>query len=141
LNHESVIKSFHFAFHGKIRRNRSHGIPLLWSLCLVFRSGKGQCIERTRSALYLEDVGYLLPVRTFEVNYKRPAHYDDDLEIRTTIREFNGIKILFYFETYRLSELLNKAKVELVFVNKSTLRPCEAPENVKEILIQATTRP
>lgn len=89
----------------------------------------------------LEDDGYLLPVRTFEVNYKRPAHYDDDLEIRTTIREFNGIKILFYFETYRSSELLNTARVELVFVKKSTLRPCEAPENAKAILIQATTRP
>ena len=89
----------------------------------------------------LEDDGYLLPVRTFEVNYKRPANYDDDLEIRTTIREFNGIKILFYFETYRSSELLNTAKVELVFVNKSTLRPCEAPENVKEILNQASTMP
>ncbi len=87
----------------------------------------------------LEDDGYLLPVRTFEVNYKRPAHYDDDLEIRTTIREFNGIKILFSFETYRATELLNTAKVELVFVNKTSLRPCEAPESVKEILIQATT--
>jgi acyl-CoA thioester hydrolase len=85
----------------------------------------------------LEDEGFLLPVRTFEVNYKRPAHYDEDLEIRTTIREFNGVKILFYFETYRLDELLNTAKVELVFVNKHTLRPCSAPNDVAHVISEA----
>lgn len=86
----------------------------------------------------LEDDGYLLPVRTFEVNYKRPAHYDDELEIRTTIREFDGVKILFEFETYRENDLLNTAKVELVFVNKSSLRPCKAPDNIQKLVAKAS---
>lgn len=86
----------------------------------------------------LEDDGYLLPVRTFEVNYKRPAHYDDELEIRTIIREFDGVKILFEFETYRENDLLNTAKVELVFVNKSSLRPCKAPDNIQKLFANAS---
>jgi acyl-CoA thioester hydrolase len=87
----------------------------------------------------LEDSGFLLPVRNFEVTYKKPAFYDDQLEVRTIIREFNGMRILFYFETYREEELLNSAKVELVFVSKNSLRPCKAPEQIIEKINSAIT--
>ena len=66
----------------------------------------------------LEDEGILLPVRTFNIHYKAPAHYDDLVEIQTRITQF------------RNDTLLNTAEVELVFVDKNTGRPCKAPEHI-----------
>jgi acyl-CoA thioester hydrolase len=82
----------------------------------------------------LEDQGILLPVRTFNIQYKAPAHYDDLVEIQTRITQFTGTRILFSFETYRDETLLNTAEVELVFVDKATGRPCKAPEQIVRLL-------
>jgi acyl-CoA thioester hydrolase len=78
----------------------------------------------------LEDEGIILPVRTFNIHYKVPAHYDDLVEIQTRIKQFSGTRILFHFESFRNDTLLNTAEVELVFVDKNTGRPCKAPEHI-----------
>ena len=82
----------------------------------------------------LEDEGILLPVRTFNIHYKAPAHYDDLVEIQTRITLFSGTRILFTFESYRGDALLNTAEVELVFVDKTTGRPCKAPQHIADLL-------
>jgi len=81
----------------------------------------------------LEDEGVLLPVRSFNTQYKAPAHYDDLVEIQTRITQFTGTRILFSFETYRGETLLNTAEVELVFVDKNTGRPCKAPQHIADL--------
>jgi acyl-CoA thioester hydrolase len=81
----------------------------------------------------LEDEGILLPVRTFNIHYKAPAHYDDLVEIQTRITQFSGTRILFHFESFRNDTLLNTAEVELVFVDKTTGRPCKAPQHIAEL--------
>jgi acyl-CoA thioester hydrolase len=78
----------------------------------------------------LEDEGILLPVRTFNIHYKAPAHYDDLVEIQTRITQFSSTRILFHFESFRSDTLLNTAEVELVFVDKKSGRPCKAPEHI-----------
>ena len=78
----------------------------------------------------LEDEGILLPVRSMNINYNTPAHYDDLVEVHTRIKKFTGVRILFHFETYRDDTLLNTAEVELVFADKETGRPCKAPDRV-----------
>jgi acyl-CoA thioester hydrolase len=81
----------------------------------------------------LEDEGILLPVRTFNIHYKVPAHYDDVVQIQTRIKQFSGTRILFAFESYREDTLLNIAEVELVFVDKTTGRPCKAPQHIADL--------
>ncbi len=81
----------------------------------------------------LEDEGILLPVRTFNIHYKVPAHYDDVVQIQTRIKQFSGTRILFAFESYRDETLLNTAEVELVFVDKTTGRPCKAPQHIADL--------
>jgi acyl-CoA thioester hydrolase len=77
----------------------------------------------------IEEMGYALPVVNFNVKYKKPAYYDDELTIKTTIKELPSAKITFYYETYNENkELLNTAEVVLVFVNKESGNPCFAPE-------------
>lgn len=81
----------------------------------------------------LEDEGILLPVRTFNIHYKAPAHYDDLVEIQTRIIQFSGTRILFHFESFRNETLLNTAEVELVFVNRLSGRPCKAPDSIVDL--------
>jgi acyl-CoA thioester hydrolase len=80
----------------------------------------------------MEDEGIMLPVLEYHIKYLRPAFYDDQLVIKTTIPSLPGARILFEYETYRNDELLNKASTTLVFVNSSTGKPCPAPDDILE---------
>lgn len=77
----------------------------------------------------IEEMGYSLPVISLNINYKKPAFYDDELTILTTIKELPSFKIVFDYKTFNVAgDLLNIGEVILVFVNKETGKPCFAPE-------------
>jgi acyl-CoA thioester hydrolase len=77
----------------------------------------------------IEAMGFALPVVNMNIKYKKPAFYDDELTIRTTIKEFPSATITFHYETLNeKGELLNVGEVILVFINKKTGKPCFAPE-------------
>lgn len=76
----------------------------------------------------MEDKGILLPVIEFNVQYKKPAFYDDEITVVTTIREKPGVRITFHYECYNeKKELLNTGLVTLVFIDKASNRPCQPP--------------
>ncbi len=78
----------------------------------------------------IEDSGVMLPVMNFSIDYLKPAYYDDLLVIKTTIRELPTARIRFEYETYNEKDvLINRATTTLVFIKKSTNRPCPAPED------------
>ncbi len=77
----------------------------------------------------IEAMGFALPVVNMNIKYKKPAFYDDELTIRTTIKESPSAKITFHYETFNeKGELLYVGEVILVFINKKTGKPCFAPE-------------
>jgi len=83
----------------------------------------------------IEEMGYALPVVNLNINYKKPAYYDDELIIRTTIKEMPSARITFYCETINSKgELLNTGEVVLVFMDKKTGKPCFAPAIVLDKL-------
>ena len=87
----------------------------------------------------LEDSGYELPVVSFKINYKRPAFYDDEIIIKTSISETPSSKITFDYECFNLDgTLINNGQVVLVFVNRDTKKPCKPPQiiidNLKNFL-------
>jgi acyl-CoA thioester hydrolase len=82
----------------------------------------------------LEDQGVLLPVRHFSIEYKRPAHYDDLLNIQTSIQLQSPTSLLFHYSTYRLDEMLNTAQTTLVFVDAASGRPMRCPDDIRSLL-------
>jgi acyl-CoA thioester hydrolase len=83
----------------------------------------------------LEDTGVFMPVLDFHVRYIKPGKYDDVLTISTKIAVLPVLKIRFVYETTNaLGELLNQAETELVFLNRTNLRPVKAPELLLEKL-------
>ncbi|MEL6697764.1 MAG: thioesterase family protein [Bacteroidota bacterium] len=79
----------------------------------------------------VEARGIMMPVSKLEVNYKRPAHYDDLLTIRTIVPETPRSSFRFEYEIYNEENtLLATGLVVLAFVNMQSMRPVRAPQFV-----------
>jgi acyl-CoA thioester hydrolase len=48
----------------------------------------------------LEDQGFFLVVTKVEVRYKRPAHYDDVLTVRTTVTRTSPVRLEHKYEVF-----------------------------------------
>ncbi len=83
----------------------------------------------------LEEHGYMLPVISFNIQYKTPARYDELLTIKTTIKELPKVRFQFFFEIRNQeNKVVSKGNSEVVFVNKETRVPMQVPDFVYEIL-------
>ena len=84
----------------------------------------------------LEDVQIEMPVLNLSVNYYKPAHYDDLISIKTTVREKPGVRIKFFYEIFSESGiLLTTGETTLAFVDSITHKPRRPqPDVLKKIL-------
>ncbi len=82
----------------------------------------------------LADGGVMFVVSRQEVDYKFPAVYGDDLDIRTQIGAFSGVRIEFLHEIYNQNnQLIVKARTILVCVD-GHLKPQAIPEDLRKKL-------
>lgn len=83
----------------------------------------------------MEENGIALPIVNININYKKPARYDDLLTVRTQFKNQSSVKIEFECTIYNENgELLTTADFVLVFVDIKTGKPTLPPENIKAIL-------
>ena len=77
----------------------------------------------------MEATGIILPVVEFTAKFLRPAHYDDLLTVRTSLRELPADhRILFHQEVFNeAGTLLTAGKVLLYFVKKGTMEKTTMP--------------
>ena len=79
----------------------------------------------------MEELGIMLPVIHMNINYLKPAKYDDLLTLKTTLVKEPGIKIDFAYELHNeTNELLTKATTTLVFIDIKKNRPTKVPEYI-----------
>ncbi|MFO7872956.1 MAG: thioesterase family protein [Bacteroidales bacterium] len=77
----------------------------------------------------MEEKGVVMPIVDMQIKYIRPAYYDDLLTIKTHVPDMPGSRMNFHYEIYNQEgTLLNKGVTVLAFLNKSTGRPCPAPD-------------
>ncbi len=83
----------------------------------------------------LEAGGINLPVIRVECDYRRPARYDDELEVRTTGRLISALRVEFRYQLVRVGddEVLATARTEHVAVNREG-RPCRLGQTLREAL-------
>lgn len=84
-----------------------------------FEVGRTQLL-RDHGLVYrdLEALGYLLPVIEVGVKYLRPALYDDELTVITTLAEKPLLRIRLDYEVKRGDELLVTGFTVHSFINK-----------------------
>ena len=79
----------------------------------------------------MEAEGIMMPVVSLQIQYKKPALYDELITIRTKLKDLPSTKIEFDYEILNeKGELLSTANTILVFVDAKTFRPVRCPEKV-----------
>lgn len=78
----------------------------------------------------IEEEGWMLPVVHAELNYKKPAKYDDLLEVTVWVSSQKGVRVEISCEVRRKgeAEVLVSGFTRHCFVSTKTFRPIPPPE-------------
>ena len=82
----------------------------------------------------MEENGIMLPVINLNINYLKPAKYDNLLTLKTTLESKPSAKIIFNYELFFGNDLITTASSTLVFVNMETNRPTRPPKYILDKL-------
>lgn len=81
----------------------------------------------------LESAGFFLPVLEVGLRYLRPARYDDQIVVTTTLREKPSLRIRMDYELHRSDELLATAFTTHAFIDRNG-RPVRPPAAFTEVM-------
>ena len=79
----------------------------------------------------MEDKGFLLVVTKVEVQFRRPAKYDDLLTIRTTVTRTTMVRIDHRYDVFCGEQLLAEGSSTLACVDREG-RPQALPEFLRD---------
>ncbi|MEO0528626.1 MAG: thioesterase family protein [Bacteroidota bacterium] len=83
----------------------------------------------------MEENGIKLPVISLQMNFKKPALYDDKIKVVTLLKKTPSVRIEFDYKIYNeIGEILVEANTVLAFINMKTNRPVKCPDYVLEKL-------
>ena len=111
---------------------------------VVYYANYLKFLERARSeAIYslgytnssiFKKFGILLIVKSCNIDYKKPAKFEDILEIVSEIKSFTKTSFLMEQSILRNNEIISDAEIHLVSVDK-TGKPSKIPEDLKKKLL------
>lgn len=103
-----------------------------------FEVGRAECIRECGFTYkQIEELGVIMPIVEIQIKFLRPAHYDDLLTIKTTLKELPADhRMEFHQEVYNEeNKLLTVGKVVLYLMdaatNQKTVMPAVMAEKVK----------
>jgi acyl-CoA thioester hydrolase len=99
-----------------------------------FEMGRTEVLRQSRTKVTYRDLeaqGAMLAVVSLEVKYKRPAKYDDVLELRTTVTNIGHVKIEHEYELLRDGVLLATGRTTLACLDRNG-RPQPVPEILRD---------
>ena len=106
---------------------------------VVYYANYLKFLERARYSLgytnssILERFGVLLIVKSCNIEYKKPAKFEDTLEIISEIKSFTKTSFLMKQSISRKNEIISDAEIHLVSVDKNG-KPSKIPEDLKKKL-------
>ncbi len=73
--------------------------------------------------------GQIFAVRRIEIDYLRPARFNDELEVRSSIEACRRASLMFNQSVVNVrDETLSRARVQVASLDAGTLRPRPLPE-------------
>jgi acyl-CoA thioester hydrolase len=81
----------------------------------------------------MEEAGVSLPVIEARCTYRRPARYDDELDVRTEGRMLSPVRMEFNYEVVRRAdqEIAAEGRTEHAALDPRG-RPCRLPERIRQ---------
>lgn len=103
-----------------------------------FEMGRTE-LMRSLGAPYsaMEAAGTMLTVIDADLKFRRPAHYDDLLEVETRLTDVSGARVRFSYEVRRAEsgEVLCTGSTGLGAIDGATGRACRLPASLREVLL------
>ena len=75
------------------------------------------------------DFGALIIVKSCNIEYKKSAHLEDDLQIKSFVASTSKTSFLMNQSIFKEEKLIVKAKIHLVFINE-IFKPVKIPEKI-----------
>ncbi|MBP6127624.1 thioesterase family protein [Flavobacterium sp.] len=128
------MKEYEFTVRVRYAETDQMGVVYHGNYAQYFEMGRVEWLRNLGvSYKWMEENGVMLPVVSLEMNYKKPARYDDVLRVKTVLKSQNSVKIEFDYEIYNeQNELLTTGYSMLVFVDMKTGRPIVPPSYVSD---------
>ncbi len=83
----------------------------------------------------MEADGIMLPVVSLQLDFKKPATYDDLLSIKTTLLKMPSVRIEFSYQIFNEKrEIITSGKTVLAFIKMSTGKPVKCPDFILDKL-------
>jgi acyl-CoA thioester hydrolase len=97
---------------------------------VFFEMGRTEMLrQKGISYREIEDAGHFLVIVDISCKFKRPAHYDDLLTVRTTIARVTHVKIIHEYKILRDELVLAEGQSTLACVDRDG-RPQALPESL-----------
>jgi len=81
-----------------------------------------------------DDLGIMFVVRDIQIRFKKPAKFDDALNVNTQLLKVGRSLLEFEQNIYRGDEHLIAAKVDVVCIGADSFRPVSIPEKMLGLL-------
>lgn len=78
----------------------------------------------------LESENIILPVVETKIKFRKPAFFDDELVLETTIIKPPSYSIEFNYIIRKNDELINEGYTKLIFLNSTDKKPIRCPKNI-----------
>lgn len=107
---------------------------------VVYHSNYLNFMERARTE-WLRNMGFeqdqlitnhhcILAAHSMQLNFRRPAKFNDALLVRSKITDISGASFEFDQKIFRKDELLCEATVKIVCLNSDRFRPTAIPSQL-----------
>lgn len=88
----------------------------------------------------IEEKGIMMPVISFNIKYKKPIGYDEEIIITTILQNAPNVRLKFEFELHNIKgELVSTADTTIVFVEADTRQPIRVPQWIENVFEDALT--
>ena len=80
----------------------------------------------------MEKSGIILPVSKLNINYLRPAYFENDLVVNVELAELPTSRLIFNYTITNKDEVVVTGITVLAFLNKETKKPVRCPDYMLE---------
>lgn len=100
-----------------------------------FEAGRTDFIRKMgKSYTEIEDMGILLPLIELKCNFLGTARYEDEIIVRTSLKDISFSRIIFFYEVFKKGEqsAITTGETMHVWTNNS-LKPLNIKKHMPEI--------
>ena len=111
---------------------------------VVYHSNYLKFMERARTEwlrdfkidqkILKDNLNLMFVVHEIDIKFNRPAVFNDEVEVQTTLEYFGSVKIELEQKIFRSSELLIESHVVVAAVNSISMKPMRIPNDIQLLM-------